>query len=93
MAVKHGPCLLTLRKKDPGFRDQVLEETSLHLLLEAQDQRLDAESSWIHKSFFWQLARDRNSHGSGMSYATTASQKLCFGGTLEGGRRRGRRKC
>ena len=32
-----------LREKDPGFRDQVPEETSPHLLLGAQDQWLGAE--------------------------------------------------
>ena len=43
MAVKHGPCLLTLNKKDPGCWNQVSEETFPHLLLGAQDQRLGAE--------------------------------------------------
>ena len=43
LAVKHGPCLLTLGKKDPGFRNQVSEETPLHLLLGVQDPRLSAE--------------------------------------------------
>ena len=46
MAVKHGPCLLT-RKKGPGFRNQVPEETSLHLLLGAQDQRLGPEQNQL----------------------------------------------
>ena len=46
VAVKHGPCLLAL-KKDPGFRNQVPEETSLHLLLGAQDQRLGAEQDQL----------------------------------------------
>ena len=41
MAVKRGPCLLTL-KKNPGFQNQVPGETSLHLLLGAQDQQLGA---------------------------------------------------
>ena len=34
-AVKHGPCFLT-EQKDPGFRYQVPEKTSLHLLFGAQ---------------------------------------------------------
>ena len=42
MPVKHGPCLLTLRK-DSGFRNQVHEKTAPLLLLGAQDQRLGAE--------------------------------------------------
>ena len=48
-----------------------------------------ATSLWVHRNLFWQLSRDGNLHGSGMSHATTASQ-----GTLEGGRHRGQqRKC
>ena len=29
-------------------------------------------SSWVHRNLFWQLSRDGNSHGSGMSHAMTA---------------------
>ena len=47
MAVKHGPCLLTLEKKDQGFRNQVPEETSLHLLLGTQDQWQGAEQDQL----------------------------------------------
>ena len=36
--VKHGPCLLMLKKKDLGLWNQVPEETSLHFLLGAQDE-------------------------------------------------------
>ena len=39
--MKHGPCLLTEKKKDPSFRKQVHEDTSPYLLLGAQDDRLD----------------------------------------------------
>ena len=46
MAVKHGPCLLTL-SKDPGFRNQVPEGTSPQFLLGAQDQRLGAEQDQL----------------------------------------------
>ena len=53
-AVIHGPCLLTLRrktkqkkKKDPGIRHQVHEETSPYLLLGAQDQRLGAKHNQL----------------------------------------------
>ena len=45
-AVKRGPCLLTLKKNDLGFRNQVHEETSF-LLLGAQDQRLGAEQDQL----------------------------------------------
>ena len=35
-------------------------------------------SLWVHKTLFWQLSRDRNLQGSGMSHATTASPKPSF---------------
>ena len=35
-------------------------------------------SLWVYRSLFWQLFRDGNLHGSGMSHATTASQKPSF---------------
>ena len=44
--MKHGPCLLTL-KKNSGFRNQVPKETSPRLLLGAQDQRLGAEQNQL----------------------------------------------
>ena len=44
--VKHGLCLLTL-KKDPGFQNQVHEETSPYLLPGAQDQWLGAEQDQL----------------------------------------------
>ena len=34
-------------EKDPGFRHRVPEETSSHLLLRAQDQRLGAEQDQL----------------------------------------------
>ena len=33
-------------------------------------------SLWVQRNLFWQLSRDRNLHGLGMSHATTASPKL-----------------
>ena len=45
-AVKLGPSLLTL-KKGSGFQNEVHEETSLYLLLGAQDQRLGAEQDQL----------------------------------------------
>ena len=39
-----------------------------------------------HKNLFWQLSRDRNLHGLGMSHATYSSlSKTTFQGTLENG--------
>ena len=39
--------LANSEKKDPGFQNQVPEETSLYLLLGAQDQRLGAEQDQL----------------------------------------------
>ena len=36
-------------------------------------------SLWVHRNLFWQLSRDGNLHGSGMSHATTVSPKPSFG--------------
>ena len=52
VTVKHGPCLLTLerdkkKREDLGFRNQAPEETSPHLLLGTQDQRLGAEQDQL----------------------------------------------
>ena len=38
-------------------------------------------SLWVYRSLFWQLFRDGNLHGSGMSHATTASPKPFFRAT------------
>ena len=65
------------------------EQTSLHLLLGAQDQRLGVEQDQLpcgSGDLFWQLSRDRNLHCSGMSQATTASPKNILQSTLEVGR-------
>ena len=35
-------------------------------------------SLWVHRKLFWQLSRDGNLHGSGMSHAMTASPKSSF---------------
>ena len=36
-------------------------------------------SLWVHRNLFWQLSRDGNFHGSGMSHAMTASQNHSSG--------------
>ena len=36
-------------------------------------------SLWAHRNLLWQLSRDGNLHGPGMSHATTASPKPSFG--------------
>ena len=82
MTVKHGPCLLTPKKKDPGLRNQVYEQNfSVSLTWSTiQTIRCEARSTslWVHRNLFWQLSRDGNLHGSGMSHATTTSPKPSF---------------
>ena len=41
--------------------------------------RSTINSVWVHRNLFWQLPRDGNLHGSGMSHTTTASPKSSFG--------------
>ena len=86
-----------LSKKDPGFQNQVPEETSLHLFLGAQDQRLGAEqdqlpcgstetSSGTVKRLKLAWFRHDTHHNS--------LSKTILQGTLEGGLcRGGQRKC
>ena len=52
-------------------------------------------SLWVHRNLYWQLSRDGNSHGFGVSHATTASSKPSSKApTLKGARRRvQQRKC
>ena len=55
MAVKHGPCLLTL-KKGARHRNQVPEETSRHTICSARSTTgcgARSTSLWVHRSFFW----------------------------------------
>ena len=71
-----------LWEKDPGFQNQVPKETSSHLLLLSRrpttGRGTRSTSSWAHKNLSWQLSRDWNSHGSGMSQTTTASPNPSF---------------
>ena len=75
MAVKHGPCFLTLKKERKkkkkkkksiqAFRNQVHEEASSYLLLGAQDQRLGAEQDQLPRGSTGTSSskRDGNLHG------------------------------
>ena len=44
--------------------------------------RARSTSMWVQRNVFWQVLRDRNLHGFGMSHATTASPKPFFGASL-----------
>ena len=68
-------------KKDPGLRNHAPEKTSLHLLFEHKtNDWMQSELNFIvgPRDLFWQLSRDGNLHGSGMSHATTPSPKSSF---------------
>ena len=40
--------------------------------------RARSTSLWVHRNIFWQLSRDGNLHGSGMSHAMTSSPEPSF---------------
>ena len=94
MAVKHGPCMLTL-KKDPDSQNQVPEETSPHLLLKHRTKNwvwseisslVGPEESLLATVKRWKLAWFEHvaRHDS--------RSKTILQGTLEGGRRLGRQR-
>ena len=71
-----------LWKKYPGFWNQMPEETSPHLLQEAQDRQLGLDTDQLPCGSTGTSSGNckeiRNLHGSGMSHATTASPKPSF---------------
>ena len=72
LAVKHGPCLLTLTKwsrllKLSAWGDFSTSPTSSITPRTGCVAR--STSLLIHRNLFWQLSRDGNLHGSGMSHA------------------------
>ena len=88
MAVRHGPCLLTL-KKDPGFWNKVPEETSPHLLLGAQDQPLGVKQDQLPCGSTWISSCNCQEMATCMVWHVTrhdSLSKTIFQGTLEGGR-------
>ena len=91
--VKHGPCLLTLKKKGSRLsKPNAWENFSASWSTRPTTWCVSRTTSvWVHRNLFWQLSRDQNWYGSDMSHVTT---KPVLRGTLEGGRRRDRqRKC
>ena len=86
MPVKQGPCSLILKKKDPGFRNQVPEETSPHLQLGAQ------YNDWVWINFLWSpqeplLATVMRRKLAWFGHVThhDSLSKTILQGTLEGG--------
>ena len=82
MVVKHRPYLLTLKKRIQAFKTKMPEETSLHLLLGSQDQRLSAEQDQLpygsSGTSSGNCQRDGHLHGAGMSHPIIASPKPSF---------------
>ena len=80
MAVEHGSCLLTLKKKRiQDFETKMKLLRIFYLEQKTNDWvRTRPTSLWVHRNLFWQLSVDGNVHGLGVSHATTASPKLSF---------------
>ena len=77
--VKHGPCLLIRKKKIQAFETMCMGNFSVSPTWSTRPTTWCGARStflWVHRNLFWQLSRDRNLHGSGMSHATKASPKL-----------------
>ena len=84
MVVKYGPWLLSLRKKDPGFWRQCLRNFSASPTWSIRPMtgcEARSTSLWVHRNI-WQLSRDGNLHGLGMSHASLS--KITLKGILEG---------
>ena len=82
VAVKHGPCLLTLKKKGSRLSKQsAWGNFSASPTCSARPTTgcgARSTSEWGYRNLFRRLSRDGNLHGSGMSHATTASPKSSF---------------
>ena len=81
-AVKHEPCLLTMKKKRsrlsrPSARGNF---SAFPTWITKPTTGCGARSAslWVHRSLVWLLSRDGNLHGSGMSHVTTTSPNPFF---------------
>ena len=76
MALRHGPSLLTLRKGTvQTFKNKCLmKHLQINLEHKTNDQVWTKSTSWwVHKNLLWQMSRNKNLNGLGVSCATTAS--------------------
>ena len=82
MAVKHGPCLLTLKKgsrlSKPSAWGNFFSISPTWSTRPMTWCRARSTSLWVHRNLFWQLSRDGILLGSGRSHTTTASPKPSF---------------
>ena len=81
MAVKHGPCLLALKK---GSRLLIpiswgnLPASCTWSTRPTTGCEARSTDLWLRRNVFWQPSRDLNLRGSSMSHATTSSPKPSF---------------
>ena len=80
MTVKNGPRLLTLRKGSRALKPSAWGNYSTSIWNTRPVNGCGARLTplWIHRNLFFQLSRNRNLHGLGMSHGTTASLKPSF---------------
>ena len=81
MAEEHGPCLLTLEKGSRLLKPSARGKFSTFPSRSIRPMTgcgAWSTSLWVHRNLFWQLLRDRNLHGLGMSHAMTAFPKPSF---------------
>ena len=79
MAVKHGPCLLTLRKRSRPLKPSAWGNFSASPTYSTRPVTgYGARSTplWVHSKLLWQLSKDGSLHCSGTRHAMTASRKL-----------------
>ena len=92
-----GPgCMCVSQKKDPGFRNDVHEETSPYLLLGAPDQRLGAEQDQLpcvgSQELLLAPVQRRKLAWFGHFTRHDSLSKTVLQRTLENGQRRGRQR-
>ena len=85
VAVKHEPCLLTLRKGSRPSKQSAWGNFSACPTWSTRPMTgCGARSTplWVHRNLFWKLSRDGNLHGLSTSLVTTASPKPSFRASL-----------
>ena len=81
MAVKYGPCLLTLKKGSWLLKPIAWGNFSAFPTWSTKPTtgcRARSIFLWVHKKLLWQLSTDKNVQGSGTSHTATASPKPPF---------------
>ena len=82
-----GACLLTLTKGSRLSKPSAWGNFSVSHTWSTKTMtgcRARSTFMWVHRNLFWQLSRDRNLHGLGMSHHNSLSKTILWG-TLDGG--------